>query len=92
MFVAGLQRFFSEEKGTPVRLCNPENHVFKPLHATLDNLYRELHRSGIGTTRKRAEVVSADEENQLWTSGVLSCDTPKRLLSAVFITMASTLF
>ena len=84
MFIAGLQRYVSEQKDVAIRLCNPDNPVFKPLHRTLENRYRELHAEGVGTSRKRAEVVTSDEEERLWASGVLSNDTPDGLLAAVF--------
>ena len=83
-FIAGLQRYISEKKQTPVRLADPGNPDFKPLHLTLDNRYRELHAKGVGTTRRQAEIMTSDEEEQLWASGVLSSDSPGGLLRAVF--------
>ena len=61
MFI-GLQRYISERKDAPIRLSNPDNPVFKPLHRTLKNRYRELHAEGVGTKRKMAEVVTSDKE------------------------------
>ena len=84
LFIGGLQCYITSEKGERIRLCDPENPSFKPLHRVLDNRFRELHRMGVGTKRKQAEVVSYDEENQLWETGVLCSDTPGGLLRAVF--------
>ena len=65
MFLAGLQRYISEKKGTQVWLSNPNNPAFKALHSTLENCFRELHSKGIGTKRRQADIVSAEEEEQL---------------------------
>ena len=82
--VAGLQRYISEKKQVPVRLADPTNAAFRPLHRTLDNLYRQLHADGVGTKRKHAETLSEDEEEQLWSSGAMGTDSPSALLGAVF--------
>ena len=84
LFIGGLLRYITSEKGERARLCDPENPSFKLLHRVLDNRFRELHRIGVGTKRKQAEVVSYDEEDQLWETGVLCSDTPVGLLRAVF--------
>ena len=54
------------------------------MHQALENRYRELHADGVGTKRKQAEVISRDEEEQLWQSGILSSKSPQSLLRAVF--------
>ena len=61
-----------------------DNPNYRELHNVLDNLYRELHFSGIGAQRKQAEVISRDEESILWEKGALSVDTPNSLLNTVF--------
>ena len=60
------------------------NANFKELQATCDNLFRALRKKGIGASPKQAPVLSAEDEELLWTSGVLGCKTPKALLNAVF--------
>ena len=82
--VAGLQRHISEQKDVPVRLADPANPAFRPLHRTLDNIYRQLHAEGVGTKRKQAEVLSVEEEEQLWSTGAVGTASPSSLLGAVF--------
>lgn len=81
--IAGLQRHISSEK-LPIRLVHPTSTVFRPLHCTLDNLYRRLHAQGIGIKPKRAEILSADEEEHLWSTRALGTHSPSALLNAVF--------
>ena len=57
---------------------------FQGLHGTLDNVFRKLHENGIGAKVKHAEVITKDEENQLWDSGVIGIDSPTSLQNAVF--------
>ena len=51
---------------------------------TLDNVFRKLHENGIGAKVRHAEVITKDEENQLWDSGVIGTDSPRSLQNAVF--------
>ena len=43
-----------------------KNTHFQGLHGTLNNVFRKLHENGIGRKIKHAEIVTKDEENQLW--------------------------
>ena len=83
-FVSGLQRYINELREHPIRLIDPTNPIFKSLHRVLEKRYRDLHALGIGTTKRQAEIITKDEEEKLWESGVLSSDSPAGLLRAVF--------
>ena len=86
MLLSGLQRFINSRKEPSEALVKltADNPNYRELHNVLDNLYRELHFSGIGAQRKQAEVISRDEESILWEKGALSVDTPNSLLNTVF--------
>ena len=60
-----------------------KNTHFKGLHGTLDNLHPKLHEKGKGTKVKHAEVITRDEENQLWDSGELGITNPRSLQNTV---------
>ena len=60
------------------------NHAFKKLHNIMENLFQELSKEGVSAETKHAEIVTKDEENLLWSSGVMGMHTPKALLNAVF--------
>ena len=54
---------------------------FKSLHKTLDALFNKLHSEGIGRQVKKAEVITQEDEEKLWSSGVLNVSTPRGLLT-----------
>ena len=60
------------------------NQTFVSFHASLDNVFRELCFSGVGSATKHAEVFTKEEEAQLWEREVIGTSTPKQLLRAVF--------
>ena len=62
-------------------LNNPEFSVF---HTALDNVFRDLRADGVGSSSKAAEVFTREEENELWSRGILGVNNPKALLRAVF--------
>lgn len=50
---------------------------------TLDTLMKQRASLGIGTTVKKAEVISKEEEDILWNTGVLGSETPAQLLDTL---------
>ena len=60
------------------------NPTFRDIHHACDSVYRNLRQQGVGTQVRHAEVITADEENVLWSSGVIGTDTPVSLQRAVF--------
>lgn len=58
--------------------------AFKPLRNTCDSIFKQLHSKGIGAETKATPVFTAESEAKLWDTKVLSMDTPKGLLRAVF--------
>ena len=72
----------SHNPDTP-NFMDRKNTQFQGLHGTLDNVFRKLHENGIGAKVKHAEVITKDEENQLWDSGVIGIDSPRSLQNAV---------
>ena len=85
--LSGLQRHINSKKEPrePI-LCfsDPENGQFRELHNVLERRYKALHEQGISATVGKARVITQDEENQLWTSGVLGPHNPSSLLNAMF--------
>ena len=79
--LAGLQRHIENVSPHGARIQNREGH-FKPLHTLLENLYKNLHKQGVGTSTVQSEIVT---EKQLWECGALVVHSPESLLNAVFI-------
>ena len=74
---------------TNARRLNPNrtnflDNRFRHLQETLDSYCHKLYSEGIGRKVKHAEVITANEEDQLWESGVLNATTPRGLQNAVF--------
>ena len=56
--------------------------IFQPFRETLDAHMKEL--KGIGSYKpKRADVISAVDENILWDKNLLGDETPEQLISTV---------
>ena len=63
---------------------NPKDEHFTQIHTVLDNLFRKLHKQGVGARKLQAHVVTDAEEQELWCSRVMGCGTPQTLQYAVF--------
>jgi len=61
-----------------------QDPVFRPLKNVCDSVFKRLHSSGIGTEIKSTPVLSRNDEDVLWDTGVMSFDNPAGLLNAVF--------
>ncbi|XP_064384924.1 zinc finger MYM-type protein 2-like isoform X2 [Halichondria panicea] len=57
---------------------------FQTFHNTMDSVFRELRKQGVGSDKKHAKAFSKEEENQLWSSGAIGSNDPLALLRAVF--------
>ena len=66
-----------------LKIQNPDGE-FESLHALLENLYKKLHKEGIGTSTTKAGIIT-NEEDKLWESTVLNSETPDGLLNAVIM-------
>ena len=49
----------------------------------LDAKMKELSRKGIGITRKQADIISAEQENEMWERGILGTDTARNLVDTL---------
>ena len=57
---------------------------YPKLHNAMDWQLRMLRNNRIGVERKRAQIITADIEVQLWAKGILGCHSPQALLNSVF--------
>ena len=64
---------------------------FRQLHHALDVQFHKLHSDGIGRQVNHTEVISIEEEQKLWESGVLGVSNPLSLQNAVFYTIGKML-
>ena len=63
----------------------PNNEQFEfTTDEVLDLLFHRLHSEGLGTTVKSADIFTQEDEQKLWSSGILSLSTPKSLQNAFY--------
>ena len=79
--MAAFQRLLRSNK-IPFNILDKSDIRFRDLHQTLDTVCVSLRREGIGAEVKHAKILSAEDEEALWTSGVLSVDTPEEQYSS----------
>ena len=79
-----IYQLLREVQSTPVNFLDRGDTRFKPLHNSCDSEFRSLHEDGIGTERKSANIITKEDKDRLWDSGVLSAKTPDGLQKAVF--------
>ena len=53
---------------------------FAYFRSIFDSVLKDLHKKGIGVTKKQAEVIPDEIEERLWSEGILGSDTPQQLL------------
>ena len=82
---AGVQRFVREDRAcsNSVNIDIFKDMIFAYFRSVLDSVLKELHAKGIGTSKKRAEVIPDELEEQLWEEGILGDDTPDKLLDTL---------
>ena len=54
------------------------------IQETLNTHSRKLHKSGVGTMVKHAEIIRKEESTGLWDKGVMGANSPSSQLNAVF--------
>ena len=79
--LAGLFRHMKDkfEANTPNFLSKAEAN-FSVFRNALDRQLRFLRGSGVGVELKHASIITAEDEDKLWKSGVLGIDNPVALL------------
>ena len=79
LLLCRLQRYVKTMHHIQVNyMRDPE---FLCLRHTLDVYYRKLHLNSIGCTTKKTELLTRENEEKLWQTGVLNPDTPQGLLN-----------
>jgi len=56
---------------------------FAGLRNILDAKMKNLSKKGLGTGRKQAEIITEDQENCMWKTGILGTNTPQKLLDTL---------
>ena len=75
--IASIQHFL-KGKGKPVKFFTDDKFSF--LRNALGTMMKESASSGLGFTKKQGDVITSDEEEELWSKGVLGDSNPRQLL------------
>ena len=72
--LCGLLRHMREVNPCCSNFLNKKDARFRPLQRTMDAYFHNLHSQGLGI--KHAEIITPEEEEQLWESGITNSTTP----------------
>ena len=61
-----------------------KNDVFANFCCTLDGEMKRLETKGLETSKKKAECIETNDEEILWSKGILGDKTPEALLNNIF--------
>ena len=86
---AGLQRHIrSQRRAVAVegQVCDVDIYkdgAFGYFRSVLDSMMKDLHRQGVGNSRKSAEIISNDVEENMWNESVMGEDNPAKLVDTL---------
>jgi hypothetical protein len=60
-----------------------DDKSFDGMRRILDSKMKELSSRGLGIERRRAEVISEEQEDIMWSKGILGTDSPQKLLDTL---------
>ena len=83
--LTGLHRHAITINPQTPHFLNKGNSAFLKLHNVIDNHFKALRKEGVGSEAKHTEIITKEEENKLWTGGILGLTlSPKALLRTIF--------
>ena len=82
--LCGLLRHMKQTNQGGPNCLNKQDNNFHQLEGTLDALFHKLHSDGVGVQVKHTEITTKDDEDKLWTSGVIGVSSPLSLQNAAF--------
>ena len=88
--LAGLYRHAKAIMHDFPNFMNRKDQSFRELTGALQVRFRKLREEGVGVVVKHAAVVTEDEEDTLWKSGVIGVDDPSALQRAVFFMLGKS--
>lgn len=80
--LCGLLRHMRSTNPICPNFLDKKDSTFKPLHGAMDTHFHQHHSMGVGGEIKHTRVLTKDDEEKLWRSGVMGTRTPKMLPSS----------
>ena len=81
--ISGIQRFLRWNRKPQIDLF--KDAEFADFRVCLDSEMKRLQRGGLGSKKKKAEPLTAEEEELLWTKGLLGSGSPQALLDTMVV-------
>ena len=82
--LAGLLRYARSKNKECPNFLDKKDTCFAELTGTCESVTRQLCEQGVGANVKHAEIITPEEEEQLWNSGVVGIYCRRALVRAVF--------
>ncbi len=82
--LSALQRQMLELNYLAPKFLDRSKTEFRPIHGACNSVFHKLHSEGIGTSRHHTPIITDEEEEQLWSTGVFGQENPKQLQRTVF--------
>ena len=80
-----LQRHVNgEQRNCDIEFFNRKDAAFFRFYEALDSKMRELADKGIGIETRQADEITVEDEDKLWTTGVINVETAQGLSNGVF--------
>ena len=81
--VAAIQRYLNENGRPEVRFFEEKDPTYLLLRNSLDTKMKELTSKGYGCSKKSAQPITPDMEDQLWEKEIFTRKTGKGLINFV---------
>ena len=82
--VAAVQRYLNENGRPEVRFFDERNPTFSLLRQSLDARMKELTSGGLGCSKKFAQPVTPEMEDELWRKEIFTTKTGKGLINIIY--------
>ncbi len=77
LLLQGIRRFMKSHSAGALNFLDEKNPDFSGLRSFRDNVARRLRSSGIGAELKQTEIISVQEDCELWSNRIIRSSDPK---------------
>jgi hypothetical protein len=82
--VAAVQRYLNENGRPEVRFFDERSPTFSLLRQSLDARMKELTSAGLGCSKKSAQPITPEMEDELWKKEIFTTKTGKGLINIIY--------
>jgi len=82
--IAGLQNHINTNNSDKPKVNFFSDVKYRKITESLDTAMKISSKEGVGIHKKQAQVITLEEETELWEKGQLGSDTPKQIINTLF--------